>query len=141
MRFDYNSLFKADKEHQQIGNWSGFPVYAMGKDSLRQKAEVGKYYIVYDDDNLLVTKMKNGNYYSRGKVNVDGNVWDYDSRPYELPKELNKPKEINMGNRREYTYTSKKEEVRVELNIDDYLKEMKNVTVEDMLVGVRGADY
>ena len=144
MRFDYDSLHKADKNNEQVGNWGNWPVYAMSKHSLRQKAKTGVYYVVYDDDNVIVTKRQLGSFVAKGRVMENGNVYEFD-KEYTLPKELNKPKEINMEDRRKYTFNEKTKEVKVkeekvEFNLDEYLKEMNSISVEDMLVGVRGAD-
>lgn len=146
MDFTEKRLREADKKNEQIGNWNGWPVYAMSKYSLRQKAKKQNYYIVYDDGNVLVGKDKYGDFHSRGVVEEDGNVREFSPRKYNLPEPLKEPEEINMKNRREYKFAAseKPAEVKrdaVSIDVDTYLKDIMSITVEDMLVGVRGADY
>lgn len=144
--FSERRLREADRNDEQIGNWSGWPVYAMSKHSLRQKAKKQNYYIVYDDGNALVGKDKYGNFHVKGVVGEDGDVREFPMRGYDLPAPLKEPEEINMKNRREYTFAASKKPAEVKrdavsIDVDTYLKSIMSVTVEDMLAGVRGADY
>jgi len=144
--FSEMRLREAEKNNKHMGNWNNCPVYAMSKYSLERKAKPGCYYVVYDDNNALVNKNVNGNFYVRATVTKSGSVHEFNEREYELPKPLNESKEINMKNRREYTFAAseKPAEVKrdvVSIDVDTYLKSIMSITVEDMLVGVRGADY
>lgn len=146
MEFTEKRLREADRNDEQIGNWNGWPVYAMSKHSLRQKAKRQNYYIVYDDGNALVGKDKYGDFHIRGVVGKDGDVREFSVRGYDLPEPLREPEEINMNNRREYTFADSEKSVEVKkevvsVDVDTYLKDIMSITVEDMLVGVRGADY
>ena len=146
MQFTEKRLREADRKDEQIGNWNGWPVYAMSKHSLEHKAKRQNYYVVYDDNNALVNKNVNGNFYVRATVTESGSVHEFNEREYELPKPLNESKEINMKNRREYTFAASEKPAElkrdvVSVDVDTYLKNVMNITVEDMLVGVRGADY
>ena len=144
--FAERELREAEKNNKHIGNWNNFPVYAISKYSLEHKAKPGYYYIVYDDNNALVNKNVNGNFYVRATVSESGDVREFDGRKYELPKSLNESKEINMENRREYKFavSDKPAELKrdaVAIDVDAYLEEVKGITVDDMLIGVRGVDY
>ena len=144
--FSERRLREADRYNEQIGNWSGWPVYAMSKHSLRQKAKKQNYYIIYDDGNALVGKDKYGDFHVKGVVGEDGDVREFPMRRYDLPEPLKEPEEINMENRREYKFAASKKPAEVKrdvvnIDVDTYLKSVMSITVEDMLVGVRGADY
>lgn len=144
--FSERRLREADRKDEQIGHWSGYPVYAMSKHSLRQKAKIQNYYIVYDDDNALVGKNKYGDFHLCGIVGEDGDVRELSRKRYDLPAPLKEPEEINMKNRREYKFAASEKPVEVKrdavsIDVDIYLKDIMSVTVEDMLAGVRGADY
>lgn len=144
--FSERRLREADRKDEQIGNWRGRPVYAMSKHSLRQKAKKQNYYVVYDDGNALVGKDKDEDFYVMGAVEENGNVREFSVRGYNLSKPLKEPEEINMKNRREYKFTASEKPATVKrdavsIDVDTYLKDIMSVTVEDMLAGVRGADY
>lgn len=142
--FSERELREAEKNNKHIGNWNNCPVYAMSKNSLEHKAKPGYYYIVYDDNNALVNKNVNGNFYVKATVTESGNVHEFNERKYELPKPLNESKEINMENRKEYAASDKLAALKrdaVAIDVDAYLEEVKGITVDDMLVGVRGANY
>lgn len=142
--FSEMRLREAEKNNKHMGNWNNCPVYAMSKYSLERKAKPGCYYIVYDDNNALVNKNVNGNFYVRATVTESGDVHEFNVRKYELPKPLNESKEINMENKKEYAVSDKPAELKrdtMAIDVDAYLEEVKSITVDDMLVGVRGADY
>ena len=142
--FSEKMLREAEKNKKYIGNWNNYPVYAMSKYSLEHKAKFGYYYIVYDDNNALVNKNVNGNFYVRATVTESGDVHEFNERKYELPKPLNESKEVNVENKREYAASDKPAELKrdaVMIDVDAYLEEVKGITVDNMLVGVRGADY
>lgn len=146
MQFTERRLREADRNEKQVGNWSGWPVYAMSKHSLRQKAKSGCYYIVYDDENAFIYKDKYGDFHKKAWVSETGNVHETALIDYELPKSLNEPKEINKKNKKEYAFAASKKPAEmkrdaVSIDVDTYLKDIMSVTVEDMLAGVRGADY
>lgn len=140
MDFSRNSLFRAEIDGKKIGDWNDKPVYAMSKDNLLKKGKHGCCYILYDDCNYLV-EGDYGEFWVRGEVDRDGTVRNFNKK-YELPK----VEEINMKNRREYKYAAsdKPAELKrnaVAIDVDAYLEEVKGITVDDMLIGVRGANY
>ena len=139
--FSERALREAEKNNKHIGNWNNCPVYAMSKHSLRQQAKPGYYYIVYDDNNILVNKNLNSNFYARATVTESGSVHEFNEREYELPKLLNGSKEIK---REEFAVSDKPAELKrdaVSIDVDAYLEEVKGITVDDMLVGMCCADY
>lgn len=77
MIFDYKSLKRAASEGQRLGNWKGKAVFAASAAKLDSLAS-GAYYIVYDDDNKIVSRSaSNGQWRCHGKVTVNGNVEEY----------------------------------------------------------------
>lgn len=149
MRFDFSSLLKAEQNKTQLGNWGGCPVYAMGKNGLEKNSRFETMYVVYDDGNALVEKVGPDLWAVRGYVNESGNVRETRGHtPYELPKK------VDMTTRRKYTYTSSEEKKEVKENekkstssvvadekmINDYLNQMNELTIEEMLKGVRGME-
>jgi hypothetical protein len=80
MKFSYDNLKIAELNGDRIGNWKGFPVFASRKMSLYDKAG-GIFFIVYDDDNLIV-KRDNGTWYCYGQVSAEGQVKECDKRRY-----------------------------------------------------------
>lgn len=146
MKFDAVALMRAEEQHKQIGNWENYPVYAISRDNLRKHGKSGTMYVVWDDDNALVCAY-NGSWRRRGEVSTTGNVTEVRGfEEYKLPV----VQSFTVENRRNYTFEKKKseEEVKkkepvsssVDFNIDDYLRQVNQITVEDMLVGVRGRE-
>lgn len=86
MTFDYNTLKKAAREGQRLGNWNGKAVFAAPSTRL-DNLGTGAYYILYDDENKIVTKTSNG-WKSYGEVSESGSVSEYSSaRTYRTPAE------------------------------------------------------
>lgn len=86
MTFDYRTLKQAAREGSRLGDWNGKVVFASSAASLENKGS-GAYYIVYDDENIIVTKTSNG-WKSYGRVSENGGVKEYDTpRNYRLPQE------------------------------------------------------
>jgi hypothetical protein len=82
MKFSYQNLKSAEYSGDRVGNWKGFPVFASKKMSLDDKAS-GAFFIVYDDDNLIV-KRDNGTWYCYGQVSESGSVTECDKRRYKV---------------------------------------------------------
>ena len=78
MTFDYYTLKRAAQNGDRIGNWNGKPVFSCSAANLENRGS-GAYYLLYDDDNKIVTK--DGKfYYSYGTVSEQGSVTEYNSR-------------------------------------------------------------
>ena len=81
MKFSYNNLRIADRNGERVGNWKGRPVFASMKMDLESKG-IGAYFIVYDDDNLIVKKDDYDTWWAFGQVNEEGQVEECDKRRY-----------------------------------------------------------
>ena len=86
MTFDYYSLKRAAKEGQMLGKWNGKSVFAASANDLENKGN-GAFYILYDDENKLVTRVGSG-WKSYGEVSEQGSVSEYSTaRNYKTPAE------------------------------------------------------
>ena len=86
MTFDYNTLKRAARDGSRLGNWNGKAVFAASANDLENKGN-GAFYILYDDENRLVTRVGSG-WKSFGEVSVQGSVSEYSSaRNYRTPAE------------------------------------------------------
>ena len=88
MTFDYNTLKRAAKEGHRLGNWNGKAVFASSAAQL-QNLGTGAYYILYDDENKIVSRSAaNNGWKSYGEVSESGSVSEYSSaRTYRTPAE------------------------------------------------------
>ena len=80
MKFSYDNLKMMEQCGDRVGNWKGFPVFATRKMNLDNKSG-GGFFIIYDDDNLIV-KRDNGQWYCYGQVSSGGTVTECDKRRY-----------------------------------------------------------
>lgn len=86
MTFNYGTLKKAEREGTRLGNWNGKAVFAASANNLENLGS-GAYYILYDDENKIVTRTNNG-WKSYGEVTEQGSVNEYSSaRNYKTPAE------------------------------------------------------
>lgn len=86
MTFDYNTLKRASRNGDRLGNWNGKAVFAASANDLENKGS-GAYYILYDDENRIVARAGSG-WKSYGEVSVQGSVNEYSSaRNYKTPAE------------------------------------------------------
>ena len=86
MNFTYQILRQAEASGDRIGNWKGMPVFACRANNLKHKGS-GAYFILYDDENRLVTRVGSG-WKSYGEVSEQGSVSKYSSaRNYRTPAE------------------------------------------------------
>ena len=81
MKFSYNILKAADKAGERVGNWKGRPVFASMKMDLGSRG-TGAFFIVYDDDNLIVKKDDYDAWWVFGQVSEEGRVDECDKRRY-----------------------------------------------------------
>ena len=86
MTFDYSTLKRAARDGSRLGNWNGKAVFAASANDLENKGS-GAFYILYDDENRLVTRVGSG-WKSYGEVSEQGSVSEYSSaRNYKTPAE------------------------------------------------------
>ena len=81
MKFSYNNLRAADKNGERVGNWKGRPVFASMKMDLGSRG-TGAFFIVYDDDNVIVKKDDYDTWWVFGQVSEEGSVDECDKRRY-----------------------------------------------------------
>ena len=81
MKFSYNNLRAADQGGERVGNWKGRPVFASTKIELENKG-TGAFFIVYDDDNVIVKRDDYDTWWVLGQVSVEGSVDECDKRRY-----------------------------------------------------------
>ena len=81
MKFSYNNLRAADKTGERVGNWKGRPVFASMKMDLGTRG-TGAFFIVYDDDNIIVKKDDYDTWWAFGQVSEAGSVDECDKRRY-----------------------------------------------------------
>ena len=80
MKFSYDNLRMMEQCGDRVGNWKGFPVFAVREMNLDDKSG-GAFFIVYDDDNVIV-KRDNGAWYCYGQVSAEGQVEECSKRRY-----------------------------------------------------------
>ena len=166
MTFDYNTLKRASRDGSRLGNWNGKAVFAASANDLENKGN-GAFYILYDDENRLVTRVGSG-WKSYGEVSVQGSVSEYSSaRNYKTPAEAAQAarKASTSGMRyssepipqatmtvsyaTEGTYAPGYDrterpvgDVKTEIDVEKTLKMAKNMTVESLLEGfLPGLNY
>ena len=83
MKFSYNNLRNAERVGERVGNWKGMPVFASTSINLHQYGS-GAYYIVYNDDNLIVRRDNGAAWWCYGQVSEDGQVTECDRRRYSV---------------------------------------------------------
>ena len=81
MKFSYNNLRAADRTGERVGNWKGRPVFASMKMDLGSRG-TGAFFIVYDDDNVIVKKDDYDIWWTFGQVSEEGSVEECDKRRY-----------------------------------------------------------
>lgn len=145
MKFSYQNLKMAELGGDRIGNWKGFPVFASKRMLVDDKAG-GAFFIVYDDDNLIV-KRDNGVWYCYGQVNTEGQVEECGKRRYNVYVE---PVEYETAVAHAVCGKDASEcdgtaaaaaddevvgDVKVGLDIDALLSSVRTMTVDSLLEG------
>ena len=127
MEFSYRNLEKSSRGGDRVGAWRGYKVFAASKNELNNLGN-GAYYILYDDNNRIVRKGDNDNWYCYGTVKVNGTVDEFEMRvPYCVsPKEVAVPKEVSSA-------APETEVAAVDVDF------MLNKAVADMLASARTA--
>lgn len=138
MEFTYNSLKEAAYEGLKLGNWNGKAVFTCSKKELEDRGN-GAYYIIYDDNNSLVSK-SGYSWTKYGEVDRAGTVHECKLQTYRLPME-----------QQEYHAVCKKPEsecngtvevlaavigdVKLGIDVDETLRAARTMTVENLLEG------
>ena len=151
MTFDYYTLKRVAQSGDRIGNWNGKPVFSCSAADLENKGS-GAYYLLYDDDNKIVTK--DGKfYYSYGTVSESGSVTEYNSRRrYNVGEAHDGDYKVNAAMKYSsepvpaatvaVTYAPGYDvserpvaDVRVEIDVEATLKKAREMTIDDLLDG------
>ena len=166
MTFDYNTLKRAARDGSRLGNWNGKAVFAASANDLENKGN-GAFYILYDDENKLVTRVGSG-WKSYGEVSEQGSVSEYSSaRNYKTPAEAAQAARKASTSGMRYSsepipqatmtvsYASETSyapgydraerpvgDVKLEIDVEKTLKMAREMTVESLLKGfLPGVSY
>lgn len=145
MKFSYDNLRMMEQCGDRVGNWKGFPVFAVREMNLDNKSG-GAFFIVYDDDNVIV-KRDNGAWYCYGQVSVEGQVEECSKRRYNAYAEPVTYREAVAAHavcgkddsECDGTAAAAPDEVvgdvKVGLDIDALLSSVRTMTVDSLLEG------
>ncbi len=144
MDFGYSSLKNAEMEGVRLGRWRDKPVFAASRISLLSKG-TGAFYVVYDDENMLVEKTYNGTWYAYGTVSKSGNVSEFDERcRYWVVEKATAAEEKHAvcgksakecdGTAAE-TAAEVMGDVKLGLDVDATLKMAREITIDSLLEG------
>lgn len=147
MEFSYDNLSRMARNGDRVGNWKGYPVFAVKKMALDQKSE-GAIFIVYDDDNILVRRIGNS-WYSFGQCSESGQVMEWDRRKYSIYPEPtvyrydtqayeSKAQAAPSKSASEKNSTAASDvmgDVKIGLDIDALLCSVRTMTVDSLLEG------
>lgn len=147
MTFDYETLKRAAKEGQRLGNWNGKAVFAASTTQL-QNFGTGAFYILYDDENKIVSRSAaNSGWRSYGEVNEAGNVSEYSNpRKYSIAAYFNAEEaataaqKLSAGASGSYSPGYDRMErptgdVKLEIDVEKVLKTAREMSVESLLDG------
>ena len=134
MEFTYGTLKNADQNGDRVGNWKGRPVFASSKDGLKNRG-TGIYYIVYDDNNVLVRRNEgNDKWYKHGWVSETGNVKEENAVEY--MKKPQAPKYTPVAaEKNEVAPQEIIGDFMLETSVEEMLKAARNMTIDDLLEG------
>lgn len=145
MKFSYNNLKNAERAGERVGNWKGMPVFASASTHLHQYG-AGAYYIVYNDDNVIVRRDNGDAWWCYGFVSEDGQVTECDRRRYSVYGESARAYEAAAhavcgkdASECDGTAAAAHDEVvgdvKVGLDIDALLSSVRTMTVDSLLEG------
>ena len=144
MKFSYNNLKIAERAGERVGNWKGMPVFASTSTNLHQYG-AGAYYIVYNDDNLIVRRDNGAAWWCYGQVSEDGQVTECDRRRYNVYGEPAPVYEVVAHavcgkndaecNGTAADYEEVVADVKIGIDVDATLKAAREMTVDSLLEG------
>ena len=138
MKFSYNNLRAADKTGERVGNWKGRPVFASMKMDLGSRG-TGAFFIVYDDDNLIVKKDDYDTWWVFGQVSEEGSVDECDKRrynPYAAAHTVCGKNDAECdGTAAAPTVDEVVGDVKIGIDVDATLKAAREMTVDSLLEG------
>ena len=138
MEFTYNSLRAAAYEGLRLGSWNGKAVFTCSKKELEDRGN-GAYYIVYDDNNSLVSK--SGYTWTKyGEVDRAGTVHECKLQTYHLSMEQQECQAVckKPGNECNGTVEVSAAvigDVKLGIDVDETLRAARTMTIESLLEG------
>ena len=141
MKFSYNNLKNAERAGERVGNWKGMPVFASTSTHLHQYG-AGAYYIVYNDDNVIVRRDNGAAWWCYGQVSEDGQVVECDRRRYSVYGEpavahtvCGKSEDECDGTAAAAADEGPIGDVKIGIDVDAVLKSARTMTVDSLLEG------
>lgn len=134
MKFSYENLKMSSENGNRVGNWNGYKVFACSCKELENKGS-GVFYILYDDENTLVTKT-NDTWMAYGSVSETGNVTEL-ARPVRYNPyyfvEVAKPQPQQAPAAPETDEVER--DFLLNQSVEDVLAAARNGTIDDLLAG------
>ena len=142
MKFSYNNLRAADKSGERVGNWKGRPVFASMKMDLGSRG-TGAFFIVYDDDNVIVKKDDYDTWWIFGQVSVEGSVDECDKRRYNPFANAYETEAAHAVCGKDESHCDGTAalpdevvaDVKIGIDVDNVLKAAREMTVDSLLEG------
>jgi hypothetical protein len=142
MEFTYSSLKAFEKTGDSLGKWSGLQVFPASKYDLKSKGN-GVYYILYDDSNIIVKRIDD-TFYAYGTVDRVGSVDEWGRKEVYMDfSEKKKPVAIAtvpvsvpavpvpVAVATEPVVG----DVKLGIDVDDVLKNAREMSIDSLLVG------
>lgn len=133
MGFSYRDLKIAEENGNRIGNWKGMSVFSCSADNLSEKGS-GAYFVLYDDENIIVKKNGRGDWMAYGSVSINGEVNEYSSsRRYSV---VEAPEVVSTSYTPGYDIEERPMgDVKCEIDVEATLKKAREMTINDLLEG------
>ncbi len=144
MDFSYRNLYQMRNDGAPLGKWKDHRVFAAMKQDLEGLGS-GAYYIVFDDDNIIV-RCIDGQWYAFGTVNEKGVVSEWNRQKYQLngrtychDTETYEPTHAVCGKTQDECDgtmpLAAEADVKRYMDIDEILKSARTMTVDSLLEG------
>lgn len=135
MIFNYKTLKKAARNGLTLGNWNGKAVFAASAAKL-DTLENGVYYILYDDENKIVSRSADNKWWlNYGVVTESGSVNEYSDgcRTYTAPVKVPAAAASYAPG---YDISERPiGDVKLEIDVEATLRRAREMTVESLLDG------
>lgn len=134
MGLTYHLLKKIAEEGEKVGVWNSKPVFSCSRSDLKNLGS-GVYYIVYDDNNVLVKY--DGKWYEYGYVEESGSVKEHRKRRlYKVKEELETAPVVENSYVPGYNVEERPVgDVKIEIGIEEVLKNAREMAIDDFLSG------
>ena len=132
MGFTETFLKYAAIHDNSIGRWKGFDVYSTSKANIENgEARYNTVYLIYDDNNYLY---KDG--YIYGTVSASGNVSEFNKRRYSFKSKMEEaPKKEEEKAPTHEVEDHVIGDVELGIEVDKVLKNVRNMSIDDLLKG------